>query len=961
MSYLFKKLIIKNFVTHRHTEINLDKSSILLISGANGSGKSLILDGFALVTGGFTERLKSKPLRSFVGPFANEARIKLILNNFMLKDEKRRVISVYDPQLNSIIDKDIIEIETIINSKGIREFKLNGKKVYNGRRITKQDILTIFRSINSSGNTPLFVTEQGTINSFANLSPHRKFELFLKTTNLEAYLNKILEAERVLRQANSQMAPLYAALQEEERKLNLYKNAYENYLRKKALIEKRKKLETELLWARVLNLEQIVETLKKQHTEKMATLNTLNHRISDIETELSQYDNQIKEVEHLNKQINNEISKSVEKKMRLEGQKEVFLNELEKYKIKSIRTSSLSDKKNEYYRLIKKLNKELIDLQKKLKRIRNEKDRLNSQLEHYQKQLSSRDNFIDTLTYIERTLLLDALSFKKKIVEKEFDDEVIGPIFSLIKIKSGFEKWEKAVKIALRWHLYNFLALTESGYVKAKKLYDEWPGRKPNVTVIKFTQNFIQRPKKIDVPYVFDYAVNLLEGDNRVLSYLKRTVHDLVAYDHKDPNILTNVAKTLKTNIITFSGNVQYLREMGFRKPPIPYKISLGKNITDLSAENISEDLRDLIRSLQIKIHELFNDEVQLSSRISEIRKELKILEETHMNKEDSIDIHKRIYDLEGKVIAIDNQVSILQDKINSLMNDSTTNNQKLTYLHEQKKSLENELQMLLTEKGILENDIRNIIEQIEKAQNELIDFKKQAEMAGPRPEIIRTFDKVQEEINRIEGMISVLVATEDDKLKYESQKKRIEEIKEYLQDRKKHIENLRKDLELRLKNWSSIVHDLISKIRDYMFLLLKNKFSDVRIYVKNIEHPEHAELFIEVSDLEKSQYKSYGPLSGGEEVLVTEAFILALHIIKGTPVHIIDEITQRLDDTSRGFAFDMVIKASQIIKHNNHFYPQFILMTPTIIGLKIPNYIHHIVFIKTHLKNRPVTIIERT
>lgn len=957
MSYIFKKLILRNFVTHKETVLDLDKSSILLISGANGTGKTLVLDGFMLAIGGSSERLKEKPLASFIGPFEKKAKVQLVLNNLKIPGENRRMIFVFDPDLNALIDRDTIEIEVEITPKGVREYRINGRKYIGKRKIIKQDILTIFRSINSNSDAPLFATEQGTISTFAKSSSRKKFEVLLKSTNLQYYLDKILEARSLLRQSLQELTPLTNALQEEERKLSMYRAKYENYIQKQKLEEYKKSLETELFWARVANLENLQNSILKEIDKKKHELEHITTRLEELKTVYRQTNSEITQIEDEIKERNAIINDLQSQQMKLEAKKEILQKELEKYEnAKSIRQSISADKKR-YYELVSKLNQDITTIQNRITQIRNEIKSMERMINEYQSHMGDKDELIEKMSYLERLLFTDALAFKEKLIEAELDEYVIGPIFSMINIKRGFESWELSVRIALRNHFYSFLAVNEHGYVHAKKLYDKWKGKKPNITVIKFFDKTTKFRKPLNNPYVFDYAVNLIEGDSRVVSYLNKVVSDVVAQDTKNPLVLTNAAVSLKTNIITQDGTVQYLREGGFRKPPQPFIAPFGIDITQLKGTTSFYDAREKITKLREKINSYYNEEFVLSRQLAELKKRLLQMED--YSDIDSDDVESKMKYLQDEIFAIDSQISIIKNKISENENILFDFEKKLENLKSKRLSLDNDIFKLSTFYDNTNNELSKLNSQLETVKREINDLLKQSSSFGPRPDELKTIEKIQEEINKVEGMLSVLTASEEDKKRYELQKQRVEEFRKYIRERSKHIENLRKDLEVRINDWINMIHNIISQIREIMINLLKDKFANVRLRVTNAENPEKTELFIEVS--EKSNpafFKGYGHLSGGEEVLVTEAFILSLHVLKGTPLHIIDEITQRLDDANRGLALDMVIRAVKLIQHEKNYIPQFILLTPTTLGLKIPKNVYHVIFLKSHLKGKFYTVL---
>lgn len=110
---------------HKNTTIKLSQAPITLITGANGSGKTQILDALILALGHTPKRLKKGNIEEFIGPFKEHANIKLRINN--KKIQGARSISVSDPQLSEIIDHDIFIIGTNIHSKAGVSYYIEAK------------------------------------------------------------------------------------------------------------------------------------------------------------------------------------------------------------------------------------------------------------------------------------------------------------------------------------------------------------------------------------------------------------------------------------------------------------------------------------------------------------------------------------------------------------------------------------------------------------------------------------------------------------------------------------------------------------------------------------------------------------------------------------------------------------------------------------------------------------------
>jgi chromosome segregation ATPase len=133
--------------------------------------------------------------------------------------------------------------------------------------------------------------------------------------------------------------------------------------------------------------------------------------------------------------------------------------------------------------------------------------------------------------------------------------------------------------------------------------------------------------------------------------------------------------------------------------------------------------------------------------------------------------------------------------------------------------------------------------------------------------------------------------------------------------------------------------------------LLRGGAFRDVRLEVTHVEDPEKAELAIRART-KGPQWLDYRELSGGEKVLCTEALIMALHTMSDSPVHAIDEFTQRLDKTNAAAAFDIVRKTFEMTSRGQpRLVPQFLLLCPEAFGLEENELIRHIVLVEARMR----------
>ncbi|MCD4658195.1 MAG: hypothetical protein K8S87_11710 [Planctomycetes bacterium] len=125
-------------------------------------------------------------------------------------------------------------------------------------------------------------------------------------------------------------------------------------------------------------------------------------------------------------------------------------------------------------------------------------------------------------------------------------------------------------------------------------------------------------------------------------------------------------------------------------------------------------------------------------------------------------------------------------------------------------------------------------------------------------------------------------------------------------------------------------------------------RFSLICIYLSDPENINKSGLHIEARHKQafiEGATKIRG-LSGGERGIVTEAFIFATHLLTYSPLHVIDEFTQRMDISTKELAFNIAVstairaqkmRESLSIDKNYTEYaydPLFILACPDTAGL---------------------------
>ena len=978
---LFQKITMENLMLHEFTVVDLAKEAISLITGANGSGKTQVLDGLTLCIGHIPARAKAKGVGSLVGKNDDFSNITLEIANPIING--RRAIQTLDKDLNSVIDFDTFKVTAKISrdDSSVTYSINNSRKIIRGRLVTRRDVRRVFESIGVRGDNKLAFTGEGTVDEFASKSPKRKLEVLLEVTGLKQYREEVMTSQETLKASIQEIEPLKRRYETESKLLNIWNDAMKILNQKKKLMIMKTKLDTELAWSSVTRLEKQLEGVNKQRLTIIKQKSENEQSLSKKKSEIDLTNNRLhvlkEELELVEEQERIKNRKLITLETQIQNDQENIGNfgkEIERYNEqkseleKIIATKNLSEKD----RKLQDRQEALIIKTKKLSKIQEKYSKADKDLllhrkriivdPHYDSFSSDEETYSgQRLTKFEEDLTNSAKIFQYKIRKQSMDKEIIGPIISLIEIKEGKETWRNAVKNLIGRNLYAFLAKTNEGYRFAKRLYDEtWPRWKPPISVYKVTAEDAKKASEMlkKPPYkeVYDIASNLLSGNPHAVGFLKRVVKAGVAEDKYDPNTLTNIARDSRINILTKSGKSYYLSHGGFGRPPAPMKNPFGwkikaseeKQFTNIFNERKT---RVAIARLEKETRDLKIDEIKTLKEITKLHQEIQTLgmpDEKILGKIETI--NEIIATIEAKTQEYKIHRNGLKLELDEADDDFATYFIKKNEVKRNIEDIKETIELLRIEShSLVEKSTRlltlelNFDSEYETHLQEKNEREERAKQKGERPEEIRNYTEIRDELNRIEGHLDSIGISNVDEDKIDAQKVKVESLKIYMVEREEHITNLRADLEARLAFWNGELQEVITNITRSMKLLLGGIFEKIRLKVTNINKPEDAGLYIEAITKGKA-YRDFRELSGGEKVLAIEGLILAMHTLTDSPIHAIDEFTQRLDEKNKALAFSIAVRTQKLAGENSRFVPQFILLCPDALDVDVSDNIHHMV-----------------
>ncbi len=992
---LFKKLSLQNFGIHVATDIHFsEQSAITILTGANGSGKTMVVEALQLVLG-FTPKTprRRSGQATYVAENAEHALIDLVLFNPTREGE--RLITSSKPRLREVLDADEITIRLKINKDGTSQHYLvtnKGKGL--GRPISKEELRELLRRIDINTKNMLVFTEEGTITEFAKKTPLMRFRTFLEVTGLAEYHDEMSQLRAEITSFQEKLKPLKERISIEQKRAQILEQRASEYKEKLKLISQLEDMQRQYQWVEVIVLEQREQEIKEILDEQRFTMKSLLNEQRSLINALQHLKEERTELEHNVELLETKLMTIDTKLGELSAKKEQALKTLKK---EEENIKELKQKKTKIIELLEtkndpKLNERLQQLRMQLQeletkqqevdqRIRlleSEMNELNQQLKAAGKQPSRRnDQRIKSRPTDYESRLLRAAKTMRNAVKREdpnLSHQLVGPVFNLIRLKKGEERWEGAVKRLCGRHLYSFIAMSRDVYERVKSIYDHLdPKVRSHVEVARYephdADSIYKEPLQNLPPEIHDWAINVLEGDSACLWWLSKNLNSLLAENTINPNVATDVAIRHKVHIITEDENSYYLPKGAFSGPPAPMMAPLGKTLEELEKfdhvlEEDIQDIRERLSTMREEYHQAREERLHLleeRSKIKELLKEISKGEEEIQIELSNLELNikKSIEEMQNA----QDQIKLLEEELHDLeeQKESLTNNKKILT-----KNLKNtERQVVMQEKRLEElttsvNAIEEKINALEDEYDEIQDLldQKLREVLSRYPEKpsipmdeLPTVEDLQKEIAVLSARINQIKATEKDEEEYLRQLGKIDELKNYLEERETHLSGLLDDLDKRLSEWKDKLLTVINAMGKNMNELLGYKY-EVSLRIKKIHQINHTELEIMVRERlsshddehslldERSQksgkWRDLSQLSGGEKQLVAEAFFLALHLTVNTPLHAIDEFTQRLDRDNIGLVLGMVLLASEISTRNAPYRTQFLLISPELEGYQL-------------------------
>jgi len=904
--YTIKKVILRNFISHRETIIDFDQGVTVLI-GPNGAGKTSILEAiyFALTGKGWRAQRRKKDL---INTGAREAIVEMTMG---IGDDEELYIKRKIPGTPT---------DTIL------QLRVSGKTVdtARGEAQVNEKIKEILGLDPERLRTIAIIPQGGITRLFTDLTPSERKKIIDSLLGIDDYekaYQNIAELDLKAPEPLASMGIITVTPRQ-----SMIKNL-ERYLVETMPRETREtKQQLDRLAREKSNAEKEIEKIEEESRKINKELEKLEEEIKEIEEARIKYEKLETIIERLSREIG-ELSdriKEQEEKISTIEEKLAHMKLIEKILEMEKEYSEYKHKKKRLEELIKR-NKEI---EEEIKRLGPIKEKL--------EQLASRIK--KPLEQLEKEAEVHQNTIKEK---QEQLEKLAGELEALKHEEAGLAKELENLESEIKEFLRKTVSLLE--------IKETDPMRVPDI-VLEKTMELIEEHGKV----------------NKELKTIEKRIGELEALKKQEMEKLEILIGTGEGKCPLCGQPLTEERRAEMIKKTRKKIKHLGSELDELV--NIKKKLEDRLKTLENLVDQARNL-AALAERVKFFLEKRAVLEPKLRELRRTIDekirvkeeIEKEIKDLEVSLEEISNMINDAK-LYNDLLKLSSP--EKLGILKEEKERIGDEITMLNKWINGFEDKMKELtggkdVDYEEVFVKARAAYDKLVMLAGQKKELEKTLDKIREEKKtkeeELEKLVSELEKLKDKIEELERAKKKKEELKE----RKEELLRREAELRARIESLNERIEELGEKLeeirsREKAVREILYKLKILQWIRDNILHRDKAPAllrrrymrliealmrdYIRVFELGYNDVSidddfniylkapgsrtpiEIGRLSGGEKVVVSLVAMLALHKVVGSDrlgFLILDEPTEFLDDERRRKLIELLKKfgGGKIIK----------------------------------------------
>ncbi|XP_050068384.1 structural maintenance of chromosomes protein 6 [Anopheles maculipalpis] len=275
------KMVLKNFMCHRHLEVVFNKRANLLV-GKNGSGKSAILAAVTIGLGcnaGQTNRCNS--LKDLIKHGESQAVIEIHLEN-----------TCFDAYEGERYGRRII-CERTLSASGGGTYKLKNE---HGQVVStsRSELLKVLHAFNIQVDNPICVLNQDLARSLLKDSDESKqYTFFAKATQIDSIKQKLNDCATIAKQARNVLAMKEKSLQYLSREIEELEEKQTNLESAGSLNKLMSELHAHLAWRVAFDQEQQLAAVDDELKKLQLSIVEQEHRILNRETLVTDSDRMI--------------------------------------------------------------------------------------------------------------------------------------------------------------------------------------------------------------------------------------------------------------------------------------------------------------------------------------------------------------------------------------------------------------------------------------------------------------------------------------------------------------------------------------------------------------------------------------------------------------------------------------------------------------------------------------------
>ncbi len=252
------------------------------IMGPNGSGKSNICDAILFVLGRPTAKtLRAERLTHLIYNGGENATPAKYLEVSIVLDNSKREYP---------FDSDEVVITRRLTRNGTMTYKINGERVTRARFV---DFL-LSAQLDSMGHN---IVPQGEITSFIEMDPIQRRQIIDNLSGISEYDEKKAAAKKDLDKVEEKIKEVVILLSERKKHIEALKDEKEDAEKYKELKERYSKLEANLAFSKLKEIEEQEEILNKKIEESESKKSESEKELKEIESKIEQKEKELKELD----------------------------------------------------------------------------------------------------------------------------------------------------------------------------------------------------------------------------------------------------------------------------------------------------------------------------------------------------------------------------------------------------------------------------------------------------------------------------------------------------------------------------------------------------------------------------------------------------------------------------------------------------------------------------------------